>query len=114
MKMSGQKALLLNASNMDEYPVYPYAFTQVPAVARRAGVDVICKDLQGIPRERWERTLQALIARYNPAMILITLRNVDSHVSGDYEPGRSKPYFPIEQTKELIAAILCRSSEVCL
>jgi hypothetical protein len=105
MKMSGQKALLLNASNMDKYAVYPYAFIQVPAVARRAGVDVICKDLLGVPRDRWEGTLQALIARHDPAMILITLRNVDSGDSGDYEWDGSKPYFPVEQTKELIAAI---------
>jgi hypothetical protein len=42
--MYSHKVLLLNASNMDAFPVYPYAFIQVPAVARQAGIDVICKD----------------------------------------------------------------------
>ncbi len=109
MNTCSQKALLLNASNMDALPVYPYAFIQVPAVARQAGIEVICKDFLGIPQERWEQTLQALIDQHNPAMILITLRNTDSHDSGDYERDGerdgTKAYFPIERTKELIAAI---------
>jgi hypothetical protein len=93
MNMCNRKVLLLNASNMDAFPVYPYAFIQVPAVARQAGVKVICKDLLGIPRERWEQTLQALIERHNPTMILLTLRNTDSLTSQDYERGGSKAYF---------------------
>jgi hypothetical protein len=105
MNMCNQKALLLNASNMDAQPVYPYAFIQVPAVARQAGFEVICKDFLGIPQERWEQTLQALINQHDPAMVLITLRNIDSGTSGDYEGDRSKAYFPIKRTKELIAAI---------
>jgi len=36
--MSDHKALLLNASNMESFPIFPYAFIQVPAVAHRAGV----------------------------------------------------------------------------
>jgi hypothetical protein len=110
MNTRNRKALLLNASNMDAFPVYPYAFIQVPAVAKQAGVEVICKDLLGIPRERWEQTLQALVERHSPAMILITLRNTDSMVSEDYErdgsqEGGMSAYFPIERTKELIATI---------
>ena len=107
--MFEQKVLLFNASNMDTHPVYPYAFIQVPAVARRAGIEVICKDLLGIPCEAWKQTIQILIEQHDPAMILITLRNTDSLVSQDYErdglkEGR-RAYFPIERTKELIAAI---------
>jgi hypothetical protein len=105
MNIRGQKALLLNASNMDALPVYPYAFIQVPAVARQAGIKVVCKDFLGIPQERWKQTVQALIDQHDPAMVLITLRNMDSHDSGDYERNGSKAYFPIERTKELIAAI---------
>ncbi|MCK4898487.1 MAG: hypothetical protein KAS38_06910, partial [Anaerolineales bacterium] len=63
---------------MDSFPVYPYAFIQVPAVARRAGIQVICKDLLGIPQGDWQHTVQSLIDRHDPAMILITLRNTDS------------------------------------
>jgi hypothetical protein len=67
-----QKVLLLNASNLEKFPVYPYAFIQIPAVARQAGIEVICKDLLGIPHERWKQTIQTLIERHNPAMILTT------------------------------------------
>ncbi|NQT98108.1 MAG: radical SAM protein [Candidatus Marinimicrobia bacterium] len=108
--MSSQKVLLLNASNMDKFPVYPYAFIQVPAVARQVGIKVICKDLMGIPHEKWKQTIQTLIERHNPAMILITLRNIDSGTSKDYERdssngGDKSAYFPIERTKELIVII---------
>ena len=108
--MGGRRALLLNASNMETYPVYPYAFIQVPAIARRAGVEVRCKELLGIPRERWPQTIRDLIERHEPAMILVTLRNTDSMTPGDYEgdgsgEGDSRAYFPIERTRELVAAI---------
>lgn len=103
--MSSQKVLLLNASNMSEFPVYPYAFIQVPAVARQSGIDVICKDLLGIAPEVWKQVLQSLIEKNDPAMILITLRNTDSLDAQDYEPGVKETYFPIERTKVLIETI---------
>ena len=108
--MLSQKVLLLNASNLEKFPVYPYAFIQIPAVARQAGIEVICKDLLGIPHERGKQTIQTLIERHNPAMILITLRNTDSLGSEDYErdglkEGGRSAYFPIERTRELINAI---------
>jgi len=108
--MCNHKALLLNASNMDGFPVYSYAFIQVPAVARQSGIEVICTDMLGIPQGSWEQTIQTLIKQHNPTMILITLRNTDSLKAQDYEPDGSKDaggntYFPIEQTKSLIAAI---------
>jgi hypothetical protein len=110
MSMHGRRVLFLNASNMETYPVYPYAFIQVPAIARRSDIEVICKDLLGIPRPRWEQTLRALIERHQPAMVLITLRNTDSLGAEDYERNGSRKaseraYFPIERTKELIATI---------
>ncbi len=108
--MSSQKVLLLNVSNMEEFPVFPYAFIQVPAVARKAGIEVICKDLLGIPIEEWKQIILDLIDRHNPTMILITLRNTDSLSSNDYKQGGPSvggrsAYFPIERTKELITII---------
>jgi hypothetical protein len=108
--MYNHKALLLNASNMESFPVYPYAFIQVPAVARRAGVEVVCKDLLGSPQSDWPETVQRLIEAHAPEMILITLRNVDSHVIEDYarrehQEGASRAYFPVERTKSLIEII---------
>jgi hypothetical protein len=58
--MATSKALLLNASNVDSFPVYPYAFIQVTAVARRAGIEVVSRDLLGIPREVWPQKIQVL------------------------------------------------------
>ena len=104
--MCSQNVLLLNASNIEKFPVFPYAFIQVPAVARRVGIEVICKDLLGIPLEGWEQTVRNLIELNDPAMIFITLRNTDSMVATDYDrDGSGNAYFPIERTKELIAAI---------
>jgi hypothetical protein len=108
--MARHKVLLLNASNMEAYPVYPYAFIQVPAIARKSGIEVICKDLLGIPQEEWASKVQGLISKNRPVMILITLRNTDSGVSEDYEQPASneangRAYFPIERTRELIACI---------
>jgi len=108
--MMDPKVLLLNASNMEAFPVYPYAFIQIPAVARREGIEVICQDLLGIPQKAWAQTLQVLINDHDPEMILITLRNTDSLDSEDYEisedeNGGSRAYFPIERTRALIAVI---------
>ena len=95
---------------MDGFPVFPYAFIQIPAIARQVGIEVVCKDLLRIPKETWKKTLQTLIQQHKPVMILITLRNTDSLNPQDYEPQESKEergsaYFPIERTKELIAII---------
>lgn len=110
MKKPAPTVLLLNASNMESYPIYPYAFIQVPAIARQAGIEVVCKDMLGIPQETWKQSFQKWIEQHLPTMILITLRNTDSLNSGDYEVEALKAagkrgYFPIERTKELITAI---------
>jgi len=95
---------------MEAFPVYPYAFIQIPAIAGQSDIEVICQDLLGIPQNKWTGTISGLIEHHTPAMILITLRNTDSLNAKDYE--RSKPklgetnaYFPIERTKDLIATI---------
>jgi len=108
--MRNHTALLLNASNMESFPIYPYAFIQVPAVARCAGVEVFCKDLHGIPESDWPDTVQLLIDQHTPGMILITLRNTDSldiedYVQFDFNQQEPSAYFPIERTRALIAAI---------
>jgi len=108
--MSGQRVILFNASNMESFPVYPYAFVQVPAIARQAGIEVICQELLGIPERQWQETIRRSIERHRPAMVLVTLRNTDSLNARDYVVDQSrderKPaYFPIEQTRKLIAAI---------
>ena len=108
--MPGTKVLLLNASNLETHPVYPYAFVQVPAIARQVGIEVVCKDLLGIPSQSWGKTVGELIEQNKPAMILITLRNTDSLELQDYKldgenAEAGEAYFPIERTRKLIAAI---------
>ena len=110
MESGKRKVILLNASNMESYPVYPYAFIQVPAVARLYDVEIICQDLLGVHLVDWEKLLHKLLSDHDPAMILITLRNTDSMVAADYDPeslnkSQRKAYFPIERTRKLIAAI---------
>jgi hypothetical protein len=110
MNKSSEKILLLNPSNLATFPVFPYAFIQVPAVARKVDVEVICKDLLGIPLENWKQTVKDLIKQHDPTMIFITLRNTDSLNSQDYDQNdlneeNKRAYFPIERTKDLITAI---------
>ena len=108
MKTPHRKLLLLNASNMDSFPVYPYAFIQVTAVARRANIEVACQDLLGIAQEAWPQIIRDLQRRHKPAMFLITLRNTDSMNYRDYrrdEGEKGSGYFPIAQTKALIDTI---------
>ena len=56
---------------MDSFPVYPYAFIQVAAVARQANIDVICHDLLGEaqqvsaePLTSVRRSLELLLCRH--------------------------------------------------
>ena len=112
--MPKHTVLLLNASNMAEFPIFPYAFIQVPAIARRVGIEVFCKDLLDIPLEDWEFTVEDLIADHNPSMILITMRNTDSLNLPDYQEkedneNSGKAYFPIERTRDLINAMRAAS-----
>lgn len=104
------RVLFLNASNMKQFPVYPYAFIQVPAVARQHSIHVDCKDLLGIDKTSWAETIQSLIDQHQPEMILITLRNTDSLTLEDYQldhdaESTDERYFPIEHTKTLIDTI---------
>ena len=41
--------LLLNASNLPTTPIFPYAFVQVTALARRFGLRVARFDFVGLP-----------------------------------------------------------------
>ncbi|WPB72596.1 hypothetical protein KYC5002_26430 [Archangium violaceum] len=70
--------LLLNASNLPQLPIYPYAFVQVSAIARRFGLSVRRLDLLQVRREFWRPMLQELIQRHRPRMVGIHLRQQDT------------------------------------
>lgn len=114
--MRRYKVLMFNASNMKSFPVYPCAFVQVPAVARRGSIEVVCQDLLGIPDAEWPGTIKCLQEQHEPAMFLITLRNTDSMDYADYHldgqgKDAGKAYFPIEETKALIDTIRAMSDK---
>lgn len=114
--MHKYRVLLLNAANMESFPVFPYAFVQVPAVARQANIEVVCQDLLGIPATEWPGTIKCLQEQHQPSMFLITLRNTDSMTYAEYQSnghGKStrKAYFPIERTKMLINTIRALSKK---
>ena len=98
--------LLLNASNLPTAPVFPYAFVQVSAVARRFGVKVARFDFVGIPKPRWRSLLVDLLKRHRPRMVGLHLRQADSVVASDYVPppeGTPADYYlPVEDTRELL------------
>jgi hypothetical protein len=103
------KVLLLNGSNLPTFPVYPYAFIQVPAAARQFGIQVVSHDLLGTPQEAWGSLVQEQVEQHDPAMILVTLRNTDSLIAREYEPAYeengNRAYFPIHNTHALVQEI---------
>jgi hypothetical protein len=98
--------LLLNASNLPATPIFPYAFVQVTALARRHGLRVARFDFVGLPKQRWLMLLAELIACHRPRMIGLHLRQADTVVASDYLPppeGDPAKYFlPVDDTAELL------------
>ena len=98
--------LLLNASNLPATPIFPYAFVQVTASARRFGLRVARFDFVGLPKQRWPMLLADLIARHRPRMIGLHLRQADTVVASDYLPppeGDPAKYFlPVDDTALLL------------
>lgn len=102
--------LLLNATNLPWRPIFPYAFIQVSAVARRNGLTVRTLDLLDIPRDRWSSFLRAHIEQTAPRMIGMHIRQGDSVFLDDYyvplgSPQATKNYFPIDDNQELVRVL---------
>ena len=56
--------LLLNATNLPWRPIFPYAFVQVSAIARRNGLSVRVVDMLDVPQERWQGFLATHLERH--------------------------------------------------
>lgn len=102
--------LLLNATNLPWRPIFPYAFAQVSAVARRNGLNVKVLDLLDIPADRREQFLASHITAARPRMIGLHIRQGDSVFLDDYfapVPGSTttRDYFPIEDNRTLVAIL---------
>ncbi len=98
-----------NFSNLPEMPVYPYAFVQIKALAKRMGIGVMCRDLSFISDERAHDVIKRDIQEYSPRMIGLHLRQLDSLYIDDYrnevvKDPRDKPfeYLPLLRTKSII------------
>jgi len=102
--------LLLNATNLPWRPIFPYAFIQVSALGRRAGLDVRVLDLLNVPRERWRSLLASVIEKQQPRMVGLHIRQGDSVFLDDYYAPSSGPrtlrnYFPIDDNRELVTVL---------
>lgn len=102
--------LLLNATNLPWRPIFPYAFVQVSAVARRHGLTVEVLDLLDVPRDRVRDFLRSHIAATRPRMVGLHIRQGDSVFIEDYfaspaGPDTRRSYFPIDDNRQLVRTL---------
>lgn len=102
--------LFLNLSNWPGRPVYPYAFVQVSALARQAGLSIVRWDGLGLNRQQQLECITKLVIDYQPRAVAFTIRQADSTISDDYisADGTSNvpnPWFPVEDTHAAIQRI---------
>lgn len=102
--------LLLNTTNLPWRPIFPYAFVQVSAVARRHGLTVKTVDLLDIPRDRWRSFLSAQLTANQPRMVGLHIRQGDSVFLDDYYaspngPPTTRDYFPIDDNLALVGLL---------
>lgn len=102
--------LFINLSNWPGRPVYPYAFVQVSALARRAGLSVVRWDGLGLNRQQQLECITKLVKDHQPRAVAFTIRQADSTISDDYispDPKGSpkNPWFPVEDTHAAIRRI---------
>ena len=107
--------LLMNSSNLPFIPVFPYAFVQVGALARRRGLKIKTLDLLKLSEDQILPTLGDYIRRLHPRMIGFTIRQLDSIIAGQYvseaHDGDSASLpsslnlFPLETTRDAIVKV---------
>ena len=64
--------LFINLSNWAGRPVYPYAFVQVSALARRAGLSVVRWDGLGLNRQQQLECIAKLVRDHQPRAVAFT------------------------------------------
>lgn len=100
--------LFINLSNWPGNPVYPYAFVQVSALARRAGLSIRRWDGLGLSREQQLGCISDLVRRHQPRAVGFTIRQADSTESDEYlgtKAESTKRWFPMEDTHAAIQRI---------
>ena len=99
--------LFLNLSNLPGRPVYPYAFVQVSALARRVGLSVIRWDGLELSLQHKLECIAQLIKNHQPRAVAFTIRQADSvaadnYISIDSQTPAKNPWFPVEETRAAI------------
>ena len=102
--------LLLNATNAPWLPIFPYAFVQVGALARRAGLRVKTLDVLGIPEDRLPAMLRTVLDDARPRAVGLHIRQCDSVFLDDYYASPNGPptlrnYFPIDDSARLVTTL---------
>lgn len=101
--------LFLNLSNLPGRPVFPYAFVQVSALARRAGLSVVRWDSLDLSLDDKLDCIEHLIRKHQPRAIGFTVRQADSVAADNYlainQQAPKSPWFPVEETRAAIARV---------
>lgn len=100
--------LFLNLSNWPGNPVYPYAFVQVSALARRAGLSVRRWDGLGLTRAQQLACIRELVQRHRPRAVGFTIRQADSTEADEYLGAKAEAmtrWFPMEDTHAAIRQV---------
>ena len=102
--------LFINLSNLPGRPVYPYAFVQVSALARRAGLSITRWDGLELSLQHKLECIAQLIKNHQPRAIAFTIRQADSvaadnYISIDAKNPAKHPWFPVEETRAAILHI---------
>jgi len=100
--------LLINLTNWPGNPVYPYAFVQVSALARQAGLSIRRWDGLGLNREQQLNCISDLVQQHQPRAVGFTIRQADSTESDEYlgtKAESSDRWFPMEDTHAAIQRI---------
>lgn len=112
--MSQIDFLLLNASNYSKRPVFPYAFVQLSALARSHNISVQRLELFNTEKSQWSAKLRKTLEECQPAMIGVTLRQVDSIFYPDYFDARNDQvcgtFFPVDETRDLVRILRTHST----
>jgi len=100
--------LFLNLSNWPGNPVYPYAFVQVSALARRAGLTIRRWDGLGLNRAQQLACITDLLRQHRPSAVAFTVRQADSTIADDYIGAKTLTvpgWFPLEDTRAAIERV---------
>ena len=102
--------LLINGSNYPGHAVFPYAFVQVSALARKHGLRVKRLELLPFSPAKWSSQIEHAIRQHRPRMVGTHVRQADAQYLPEYArtPGNDdaiRTYFPVENTRAILQRV---------